>query len=447
MSVSASTQFDETVSPLWTDLSVKSVVDYSVITEREHSHSNDSGDGNIHNKTNLTFRLAQSSDYLLLNRAYFHVIARIVRDDGQPIVGDWVWANPEPLTMFKTCELVFLGTVLEQHTYPGISSFAKKLVRYPKDWWDTHGKVCGNERDVSSVAADNTGELERKAKWSNGKWVEMKIPVASIFKIAEELDIPWNLGMEIRLTFDKFKSFLQGGVETPADPPDPEVYRACSLEISNFKLCIPGVSPSNQAAALVSSMVLAKQVVNKVFVSQRLLSTALQAGNTSHVWDITYTKLPPAHITLVAVPQSHLTGTDRQIQQGTPTRFSNLDLKQLTLSIDSERIPHENYNVNFDPNAGPLDYLRLYNCLIDGHDSAVVTYEQFRDVASVFHFNLESVVDGSKYDRSSTHAIRVELRTGALPVNMMLFCILDSERVLSVSPGTSGIFLEAESAQ
>jgi len=57
----------------------------------------------------------------------------------------------------------------------------------------------------------------------------------------------------------------------------------------------------------------------------------------------------------------------------------------------------------------------------------LVTYEQFRDVASVFHFNLESVVDGSKYDRSSSHAIRVELQTGLRTENMMLFCILGSE--------------------
>lgn len=449
------------INPVWNvfepQVDDRSITEYSYVRYATTDGLNVS---NLNGNSQLYRIVSKDLDsYLLPSKALLDFTFQIIPAAANtPVSSGTTQMHDNVLSIFSKLSLFFNSVPVCEVESPVLTTTFKNLLEYSPDYKNTQGPA--QFFYTSSGAFDDTLPQVRRVNGtaaiaaSGSNLVRVLIPLNRVFGTLEAYGSATR-GIEMRVELikeddNRIKRCLFGAdIAAPANP-------VTSIKINEMSMWIPKLSPSqaaeNHFLEIARNKDLNESISYEAWNGYR--ANVVTGASTSLNYQITSSSKKPKYVFVALQKTSRLegviydnTGTTVSIDRN-PSIFDNLNLKSITLKVNSKRFPYEQYRLDYSAPSITVagDYNRAYNdflAILDQdsqYDSgSCVSHAEYASKYAIYAFDCSK--DISLFENVQSNFIEAEMQFGAAVPGGSLYVnsVIVWDRALSMQSDGSAL--------
>ena len=406
--------------------------------ERFEFHEYEPVSTNLNKNGEIRINIEQQDLFTLTPKAYLLVEGRLLKADGTSYADTDVvaLANNGIMHLFSEISYQLSNQVVETIHTPGQATTMIGYLKYPVDFQLSEGMNQLWQRDVTALAdlVNNNGFKNRQnyiIKQSKQKGTfSFCIPLKHIFGFCDNYD---------KVLYG-FKHTLTLMRQDDSDA----IFRTAAtasgkVDLSKLSLFMPHVTPSVMASNNLYKVIESKVDVPFSFRSRQCDTIAVPVSNTFS-WRLSARSASERPRYVIVGFQTNKDGS----QELNPSIFDYCDLKNMYVTLNSEKYPAVDYNLDFNNNKYSRAYRnaakfdnRLYGIseIIAQPNLSALNY---RYICPLFVFDVSKQAERLK---SSVLDVQIKATFNSnVPANTMAYAVILSDKLLRIKSDGSRMF-------
>ena len=371
------------------------------------------------------------------SKSFLIIEGQLVRnvDGNDYAVGDLITlTNNGIMHLFKCIEYGLSGQVIESLQHPGQATTMLGLLKYPDDFSKSKGLNQLWYKDTTANANNNnTGFSIRRSHIivnANPRGTfSFKIPLKHIFGFCEDYDkVVYGFKHNLTLTRNNdndaiFKtSNIDGGGDAVADG------RVILSKISWF---MPHVEPADKDRYELYKIIERKEKIPVGYREIQSDNVQIPQNSTKFVWRLSVKSSPE-------IPRFIIVGfqTDKRENQKTnPSLFDNVDVSNMSVTLNATKYPATDYNISFDRQ----QFSRVYGDVADFRSkffnmdelvsSPNINPSDYRTLYPLFLYDVSKQSEKLKY---STTDIQIWMTFNVgVPANTEAYAVVINDKLIN----------------
>ena len=381
------------------------------------------------------------------SESYLIITGQLLQINGTP----YAFANPVTLAnngimhLFKRIRYELSGQEIENIMNVGQATTMLGLLKYPDDFSKSKGLNQLWYKDTKNTAVLDPANANFNAGFkvrhdyifgnadgvaANVGNFSFRIPLKHIFGFCEDYDkIVYGLKHTLTLTRDNDNTAIFKAVVNDAGGNDTLFGRVNLDKIIWF---MPHVTPADEDKMKLYKIIERKE---KIPVGYRMIqcdSASIPAGRMSPFsWRLAVKSSPEVPRFIIIGFQQN--GINNQVTN--PSIFTNLNVSNMYVTLNSTRYPTTDYDINF----GKQQFSRVYGDVAEfrskfyNMDELIsnpnINPSDYRDLYSLFLFDVSKQSEKLKY---STTDIQVKISfRGDVPIGVQIYAVIISDRLIN----------------
>ncbi len=371
--------------------------------------------------------------YLLPSKALLDFTFQITPDAANtPVTKGTTQMHDNVLCIFSKLSLFLNSVPVCEVENPVLTSTIKNLLEYSPDYKNTQGPAQffytssdAFDADAPQVTRVNGTAADPANPPTGSKLVRVLIPLNRVFGTLEAYGSATR-GLEMRVELikeddNRIKRCVFGAdIAAPANP-------VTGIKINEMSMWIPKISPSQAAENHFLEIARNKDLNESIsYEAWNGYRANVNIGtSTSLNYQITSSSKKPKYVFVALQKTTRLEGpiysavADSSIDRN-PSLFDNLDLKSITLKVNSKRFPYEQYRLDYtapsitvagDYNRAYHDFLAILDQDSQLDSGSCVSHEEYASKYAIYAFDVSK--DISLFENVQSNYIEAEMQFGA----------------------------------